>query len=101
MKTNFKSAMLAAAQLTAAGNLDAATAAIQRALASDLPPAGAPVPWPAARGAHAGGVGDVIDVDARWVGAAPDLAGAEARPRADGANGANGQMTAGRFSAPA
>ena len=110
MKTNFKSAMLAAAQLTAAGNLDAATAAIQRALASDLPPAGAPVPWPAARGAQAAGTGDVtdatdvIDVDARWVGAAPDLAGAEARPRADGANGANGangQMTAGRFSAPA
>jgi len=75
MKPNFKSAMLAAAQLTAAGNLNAATQAIQRALAGEEPAASAPAPFrtagpdsagPRGAGPHTDS-GNVIDVDARWV----------------------------------
>ncbi len=62
---NFKSAMLAAAQLTAAGNLNAATQAIQRALAGEVPAASSP-----AAGQNVGAAADddrVIDVEARWL----------------------------------
>jgi poly(hydroxyalkanoate) depolymerase family esterase len=74
-KTTLNSAMLLAAQLTAAGSLTAATAAIQRALAGELP-----VPPPSSSGAGAAQTGagrpvsrDTIDVEAHWVedGAAP------------------------------
>jgi poly(hydroxyalkanoate) depolymerase family esterase len=58
MKPDFKSAMLAAAQLTAAGNLSAATAAIQRALGSEVPTTTAPAPV-----APPAGGSDVIDVE--------------------------------------
>jgi poly(hydroxyalkanoate) depolymerase family esterase len=65
MNMNLKSAMLAAAQLTAAGNLNAATQAIQRALGGDLPSASASSPFAAStRAAEPDGV---IDVEARWV----------------------------------
>ena len=75
MKENFKSAMLAAAQLTAAGNLNAATQAIQRALAGEEPAASASAPFRTAGPGSAGSratspdadPGGVIDVDARWV----------------------------------
>lgn len=83
MNQNFKSAMLAAAELTAAGNLNAATALIQRALAGDdQPPAAASAGTASTAGAdgpHAGpgfqsaprttgkAAAEVIDVDARWV----------------------------------
>ncbi len=68
MKADFKAAMLAAAQLTAAGDLQAATASIRQALAGERtsPPAaygpGSPAP-----GETNGGVDDAIDVDARWL----------------------------------
>ena len=63
---NFKSAMLAAAQLTATGNLGAATHAIQRALGGELPSASSSAPVPPGE-TSAGGNDTVIDVEARWV----------------------------------
>lgn len=64
MNPTFKSAMLAAAQLTAAGNLSAATATIQRALAAEG--SVTPAPLAARTGAAQDSAGDVIDVQARW-----------------------------------
>ena len=92
MNQNFKAAMLAASELTAAGNLSAATALIQRALAGEAPaPDGTNIAGTdAARGGAvadrangpAGGVAgvQVIDVEARWVPDSERPASASAQP---------------------
>lgn len=74
MNPTFKSAMLAATQLTAAGDVNAATAMIQRALAGcsvDVPAQAARHPqYPASSSPlrlHLLDSGDVIDVEASWV----------------------------------
>ena len=86
MTSTFKSAMLAAAQLTAAGDLNAATAAIQRALMDNASVSSAPVPtgtapasgFPGAATRWGRGVpgqrppGDVVDIEAKWVPDATD-----------------------------
>ncbi len=98
MNTTFKSAMLAAAQLTAAGNLEAATAAIQRALAGKQ--AAAPAADVAGRAAAAtarsfGPEGDIIDVEARWRSDdAFDGETANGSRTADASRTANGSRTA-------
>jgi len=118
---NFKSAMLAAAQLTAAGNLNAATQAIQRALAGELPTASSPAAEQTG-GFAAADRDRVIDVEARWVDdlqarmsqaarAAQSSFDAEAfRPTVPGHTGVDAQprpqtaaqrMLPGRFTAPA
>jgi len=103
MTSMFKTAMLAATQLTAAGSLTAATAAIQRALAGELP---VPTPHAPATGgaaARAGGPrGDTIDIEARWLDAREEYGSAqgpanEARP----AEPATGRMLSGTHTAPA
>ncbi len=120
MNPNLKSAMLAAAQLTAAGNLNAATQAIQRALGGDLPSASASSPFAGAT--RAAEPDRVIDVEARWVddlqarlsevargaqsafGAGMLREAGQERPAADASpserSGAE-QMQAGRFTAAA
>lgn len=112
MKPNLKSAMLAAAQLTAAGNLNAATQAIQRALSGEPPVAGAPAPGNpfAARAAERG---RTIDVDARWVedlqarlsqvarGVQADVAGRDAGSAPSAVGAALGSVETGRFTAAA
>src|SRR5690606_20549471 len=112
MNSNLKSAMLAAAQLTAAGNLNAATQAIQRALSGEPPIAGAPAPGNpfAARAAERG---RTIDVDARWVedlqarlsqvarGVQADVVGRDAGATPSAAGSALGSVDTGRFTAAA
>ncbi len=101
MNTTFKSAMLAAARLTAAGDLKAATAAIQRALARNQ----AVAPAADAAGRTAAGPaqsfapeGDIIDVEARWRSDETlDGGTAHGRGTARARNTADGRMLAGTF----
>ncbi|HZH07004.1 MAG TPA: PHB depolymerase family esterase [Lautropia sp.] len=65
MNQNLKSAMLAAAGLTAAGDLNGATALIQRALAGDLPAAAAEAD--SLRSGSLKNRAATIDVEAQWL----------------------------------
>jgi len=101
MNSTFKSAMLAAAKLTAAGDLKAATAAIQRALAGKQ----AVAPTADAAGRAAAGPaqsfapeGDIIDVEARWRSdEALDGGTKNGRETARARDTADGRMLAGTF----